>query len=307
MRSTLAALCLLAIACGTETTTPPDVPVFIISIDTLRADRLPVYGYDKGQTPHIDALRSDSILYRWAFSNTPQTLPSHASIFTGTLPPVHAVRDNIGYYLTEKHPTLATLLGQKGYQTGAAVSTYVLRRATGIQQGFDFYDDRVGGSPERVTAAERDGEQTRLTLTGWLEETRGRRLFGFLHLYEPHAPYAAPGGFRRVADDYDNEIAYADEVVGKFLETLRDRDLYDGALIILLSDHGEGLGDHGEDEHGLFVYRESIHVPLLIKLPGRARAGETMARPVGLEQVAAAVLSVVDGTDSKGTLLDPAA
>ena len=295
-------------ACGADEAARPavsgDVPVFIISIDTLRADRLPAYGYEKGATPNIDALRRESILYKWAFSNCPQTLPAHASILTGTLPPVHGVRDNIGYHLTTKTPTLATLLRERGYATGAAISSYVLRRTTGIGEGFEFYDDRVGGSPARPTAGERDGEETRVAYTSWLEKQKGRRVFGLLHLYEPHAPYDAPRNFRRLADDYDNEIAYADDVIGRFLQTLRNRDLYDAALIILLSDHGEGLGDHGEDEHGLFVYRESIHVPLLVKLPRGERGGESVTPPVGLDQIAGLVLKVAGAREEDSALLN---
>ena len=296
----------MALACGSEHAERErrDVPVFIISIDTLRADRLPAYGYEKGSTPAIDAFRRDAILYRWAFSHCPQTLPSHASIFTGTLPPAHGVRDNVGYQLSAKIPTLATRLRQAGYSTGAAVSTYVLRRATGIHEGFDFYDDRVRSSGARPTAAERDGEESRTALTSWMETITERRVFAFLHLYEPHAPYEAPRQFRRLPDDYDNEVSYADAVVGRFMSTLKERELYDDALIIVLSDHGEGLGEHGEDEHGLFVYRESIQVPLLIKLPGNDRAGETVTPPVGLDQVFATVLNVVGAGDGRSDLLD---
>lgn len=307
MRTLVVFSCILFLACGGERSERDrrGIPVFVISIDTLRADRLPAYGYQRGSTPSIDTFRRDAILYRWAFSHCPQTLPSHASLFTGTLPPVHGVRDNIGYQLSGKVPTLATRLRDLGYATGGAVSTYVLRRATGIQEGFDFYDDRVRSSGgARPTAAERDGEESRIVLTSWMESISDQPIFGFLHLYEPHAPYEAPRGFRKVADDYDNEVAYADAVVGRFLETLRQRGLYDDAFIILLSDHGEGLGDHGEDEHGLFVYRESIHVPLLIKLPKNERAGETVTPPVGLNAVFRTVLNVVGAGDGKSDLLD---
>ena len=308
-KTPIVAVCLITILAGCaapETASSPTVPVFIISIDTLRADRLPVYGHAAGSTPNIDRLRGESILYRWAFSNCPQTLPSHASIFTGTLPPVHGVRDNIGYQLGTV-PTIASRLRDQGYATGAAVSSYVMRAATGIGHGFTFYEDGVGGTGSRLTRAERDGEETREALTSWIEATPGDRIFGFLHLYEPHAPYAAPREFRRVEDDYDNEVAYADEVVGRFLDTLRNRGLYDKSLIILLSDHGEGLGDHGEDEHGLFVYRESIHVPLLVKLPGGQRRGETISRPVSLHGVAEAVMAVVADPRAQPPLLNASA
>ncbi|HEU4523306.1 MAG TPA: sulfatase-like hydrolase/transferase [Thermoanaerobaculia bacterium] len=297
----LSALLLLACA-EAERSSRPDVPVFIVSIDTLRADRLPVYGYGDGSTPHIDAFRRDAILFQRAFSNSPQTLPSHASLMTGTIPPVHGVRDNIGYRLPPTLPTIATRLRETGYATGAAVSTYMLRRSTGVHEGFDFYDDRLGMTLSNPTSAERDGEDTRVALTSWLDSRRERRLFGFLHINEPHAPYAAPRQFRRTADPYDNEIAYADDVFGRFVKTLREKKLYDDALIILLSDHGEGLGDHGEDEHGLFVYRESLQVPLLVKMPGGERAGETITEPVGIHQVAALVLAVITSTGVDETI-----
>jgi arylsulfatase A-like enzyme len=282
----------------------PGVPVILISIDTLRSDRLPAYGYAKGSTPHIDRFRRDAILYQHAFSNCPQTLPAHTSLLTGTLPPAHGVRDNIGYQVGREPATLAARLRERGYRTGAAVSSYVLRRATGIDAGFEFFDDTLDAAAA-PTDAERDGEKTRAALEQWLAAVSSRKVFALLHLYEPHAPYEAPNGFRRLADPYDNEIAYADEVVGRFLQTLRDRGLYDPALIILLSDHGEGLGDHGEDEHGVFVYRESLQVPLLVKLPDGARAGQTVERAAGLDEVFPTVLRVATGAAEASDLLSP--
>lgn len=298
---------LLSACAARETPQRRDVSIFIVSIDTVRSDRLPAYGYARGSTPNIDAFRRDAILFQHAFSNSPQTLPSHASLMSGSIPPVHGVRENVGYRLSARVPTIAKELRQAGYATGGAVSSYVLRRATGIGEGFDFYEDRLGATTSSPTAAERDGEETRIAFNSWLESAGSGRLFGFLHLNEPHAPYAAPRGFQRVADAYDNEIAYSDDVFGRFIKTLRDRHLYDGALIILLSDHGEGLGDHGEDEHGLFVYRTSIQVPLLIKLPSGERGGETMAREVGLHQIADLVRVAAGLKEGPAPLVDPKA
>lgn len=298
----------LSAACAkreVKTNTAQDMPVFIISIDTLRSDHLPAYGH-YGSTPAIDAFRKDAVLFTRAFSQCPQTLPSHAAIMTGLLPPHNGVRDNLGYALSAANPTIASVLRQHGYATGAAVSSYVLRRATGIEQGFDFFDDQVDYSTaESPALAERNGDRTRIVLEKWLESTRGKRVFGFLHLYEPHAPYTPPPPFDRMANSYDGEIAYADSIVGRFLQTLKSRGLYDDALIVLLSDHGEGLGDHGEDEHGIFVYRESIQVPLMIKLAHERSHGETVRNPVALIDVAPTVLSAlglraatpVDGRD----------
>ncbi|HVT43599.1 MAG TPA: sulfatase-like hydrolase/transferase [Thermoanaerobaculia bacterium] len=299
-RALLAALgvLLLTAACSDREAPASDVPVFIISIDTLRADRLPAYGYTQGSTPAIDRLRADSILYEQAYSHVPLTLPSHASLFTGLLPPDHGVRDNIGYLLSGEVSTLPGMLRSRGYVTGAAVSTWVLRRETGIASGFDFYDDETDPARQMGRRAEeRDGERSRLAFAEWLGRQTTRRLFGFLHLFEPHAPYEPPPPFDAAAHRYDGEVSYADSIVGRFLDDLRGRGLYDPALIILLSDHGEGLGDHGEDEHGVFLYRESIQVPLLIKLPRNERAGETVRHPVGLIDIVPTVLAVTAAGD----------
>ncbi|HUF18512.1 MAG TPA: sulfatase-like hydrolase/transferase, partial [Thermoanaerobaculia bacterium] len=274
--------------------------------DTLRSDRLPAYGYENGSTPAIDAFRRDAILFEHAFAQCPLTLPSHASLFTGELPYVHGVRNNLGYPLEPSHPSLASILKESGYQTGAAVSTFVLRKETGIAAGFDFYDDFMTHSPlESATSWQRDGDLSRQALTRWIESAgAGRKIFGFLHLYEPHSPYTPPAPYSNAADPYDGEISYSDAIVGRFLDDLKARGLYDSALIMILSDHGEGLGEHGEKEHGIFVYRESIQVPLLVKLPAQARAGESVARTVSLTDVFDTVLETTGSTrDRKGISL----
>jgi choline-sulfatase len=294
----------LLFACSKETPrTQVDVPVFIVSIDTLRADRLPAYGYAKGSTPALDAFRRDAILYTQAYSHVPLTLPSHTSIFTGELPYVHGVRNNLGYTLKAAQPTMASRLKAKGYETGAAVSSFVLRKETGIAAGFDFFDDYMTHSPQQsATSWQRDGDLSRQSLENWLASKAGAKVFGFLHLYEPHSPYAPPAPFAGAADRYDGEISYADAIVGRFFDDLKKRGLYDSALIIVLSDHGEGLGDHGEQEHGIFVYREDIHVPLLVKLPAQQRKGETVERVVGLTDVLPTVLDVA-GEPSPASLV----
>lgn len=284
--------------------TPSDVPVFIISIDTLRADRLPMYGYASGSTPALAAFRSDAILFNEAYAQVPLTLPSHASIFTGRQPYEHGVRNNLGYTLDASHATLASALRAKGYATGAAVSSFVLRKETGIAAGFDFFDDYMTHSPlESATSWQRDGDVTRTALEEWLGRTQSARVFGFLHLYEPHSPYSAPAEFSTVKDPYDAEIACADAIVGRFINGLKAAGLYDPALIIILSDHGEGLGDHGEKEHGIFLYREVIRVPLIVKLPQQQRRGETISRPVALTDVFPTVMQVTSGAAGVGSLL----
>lgn len=296
---TLAALSLIACSRTHETSRTVDAvdaPVIIISVDTLRADHLPVYGYDKGQTPAIDALRRDSILFGNAYSHCPMTLPSHVSILTGRLPFEHGVRNNLGYALDPKVPTLPAALKAKGYATGAAVSAYVLRGSTGLGPAFDWYDDETATrSNASVGELSRPGNVTVERSIHWIDSQAERPFFFLLHLFEPHAPYDPPEPFRsESASAYDGEIATADSFVGVFIEHLKQRGIYDRALIIFLSDHGEGLGDHGEDEHGIFLYREAIHVPLLIKLPKQVRAGERIDAPVQLADIFPTVTSLTN-------------
>ena len=277
---TLLAAPFLSVGCARGSRAAPGVSVVIISVDTLRADHLPAYGYRQVQTPAIDALARDSVRFENAYCQVPLTLPSHAVILTGLLPYQNGVRDNIGFRLAEKTPTLASLWKAAGYTTGAAVSSLALRADRGLASGFDFYDDRfLPESPD-----ERPGPETVEKLTTWMGTVSGRPVFGFLHLYEPHAPYTPPEPFRTryAARPYDGEIAAADAAVGRFLDDWKRRGLYDDSIVVFLSDHGEGLGDHGEQEHGVFLYREAIRVPLLLKLPRRESAGRLVTRPVGL-------------------------
>jgi choline-sulfatase len=258
--------------------------VVLISIDTLRADHLPAYGYAGVQTPHLDRFRKDAILFGNAYSHVPLTLPAHVSILTGLLPFEHGVRDNLGYpFDARAHPTLQSLLKGKGYTTGAAVSAYVLRGSTGIGEGFDFYDDKIVAplGTDALGRVQRPGRETAAIATRWLEGVKDKPFFLFFHIYEPHAPYEPPEPFKsRYALPYDGEIAAADEIVGGVLDDLRRTGLYDRAIVVVLSDHGEGLGEHGEDEHGILLYRWALHVPLLLKLPASARAGDRVTAPV---------------------------
>lgn len=294
----LAAFFLLAaaVSCRGRGLLAPGAPVVLISIDTLRADHLPAYGYKGVETPNLDALRKDSVLFENAYSHVPLTLPSHVSIFTGLLPPQNGVRDNLGYALAGSTPTLASTLKAGGYATGGAVSSIVLAHATGVSNGFDFWEDDVEPTKvnQTLSRVQRGGDQTEALLADWIAAHDKGRFFAFLHLYEPHTPYEPPEPYRsRYASlPYDGEIARADEIVGRLVALLRERGLYEKALVVFLSDHGEGLNDHGEDEHGVLLYREEIHVPLFVKFPGSARAGETVRAPVALTDVFPTVAEV---------------
>ena len=278
---------LILVGCRRSPSAPPSV--VLISIDTLRADHLSAYGYRGVETPALDSLRRDSMLFENAYCQVPLTLPSHATILTGLLPFQHGVRDNIGFRLSPEHATLASMLAPRGYACGAAVSSFALRHDRGLSAGFDFYDDSFG----RGSLDERPGEQTEMRLERWIESVSGRPFFAFLHLYEPHAPYSPPEPFRSryATSPYDGEIAAADAAVGRLLEFLKRRRLYDRAVVVFLSDHGEGLDDHGEAEHGVFLYREAIRVPFFFKMPGARTSPSTFPSPVGLVDVVPTVLA----------------
>jgi len=259
----------------------PAGPIILISIDTLRADHLAVYGYTKGRTPNIDALAKDALVFERGYAHAPQTLPSHTSILTGELPFEHGVRDNIGFTLKPDTPTLASLFKKRGYGAGGFVSAYVLRPETGIGKGFDVYnaDLPAGGLDRPIAQVTRPAVDTARAALAWLGSHVDPKLFMFVHFYEPHMPYEKYDRFSDLAP-YDAEIAAADESVGTIIAELKRRGWYDSATIALVADHGEGLGDHGEEEHGLFLYEPTIHVPFIIKAPGGRNAGTRIAAPV---------------------------
>ncbi|HYN19335.1 MAG TPA: sulfatase-like hydrolase/transferase [Thermoanaerobaculia bacterium] len=276
-------------------------PIILISIDTLRADHLPAYGYRGVETPAIDRLREDGILFEKAYSPTPLTFPAHSSLLTGVLPGVHGIRDNVGYRLDPQKiekgelPFLPQLLKAQGYATGGAVSAYVLQGKAGLKTGFDFYEDSVEFRTNiGLGGMQRPGTETLRLSLEWVRSVRDRPFFFFFHIYEPHTPYTPPEPYAsRYASKYDGEIAAADHIVGELLKALKDFDVYDKAIIVLLSDHGEGLGDHGEEEHGVLLYEEAIRVPLLLKLPGSQLSGSTVSKPAQLTDVAPTVLSLL--------------
>lgn len=277
-------------------TVPTGTPIVVVSIDTLRADRLPAYGYRAVDTPAIDALRRDAILFERAYSNIPLTLPSHASLLSGMLPGSHGVRDNMGYTVDPaKVPMLQGLLRERSYATGAFVSAYVLRGTTGISAGFDVYEDSIEYFPATgVGSLQRSGEETARLAVDWLGTVSQKPFFLFVHFFEPHTPYEPPEPYRsRYGSPYDGEIAAADAATGLLLDGLRRLGVYDRAVVVLLSDHGEGLGEHGEQEHGIFLYRTTLQVPLMIKLPGAARGGTSVAEPVQLLDVAPTLLALL--------------
>jgi len=274
----------------------PAAPLVVVSIDTLRADRLPAYGYRGVATPAIDRLAADGVVFDAAYAHYPLTLPSHVSLLTGLLPPAHGVRDNAGYpFRAAEHPYLPELLRRSGYAAGGFVSSFVLRGDTGLADGFDVYEGDIARAPgASLDSGQRPGAQTAELALRWLRAHADRPFLLFLHLYEPHAPYTPPEPFASRYPDapYDGEIAAADAVVATLLAELDRLALYDRALVVLVADHGEGLGDHGESQHGVFLYRSTVQVPLVVKLPRGARAGTREPRPVGLVDVTPTLLEL---------------
>jgi len=309
-RAQLIALLLVAAACSRRESTSatfPKASVILISIDTLRADHLPLYGYKDVETPNIDALAKEGIVFDTVWSQCPLTLPSHISMLTGLLPTTHGVRNNLGFrYDASKFPALSQILQRNGYTTGGIVSSYVLRGEKGLRAAFDFYDDNVSLLPgTALTEYQRPGGMSADIAGKWVASVGKRPFFCFLHLYEPHTPYTPPEPFRsRFRNPYDGEIATADSIVGTFVARLKELGVYDDAIVILTSDHGEGLSEHGEEQHGILLYTEAIHVPLIVKLPHAMRGNTRISGNAALVDVVPTVIALLgmapsrtDGTD----------
>ncbi|HSR67718.1 MAG TPA: sulfatase-like hydrolase/transferase [Acidobacteriota bacterium] len=252
-------------------------PVILITIDTLRSDRTSPYGYQGAETPVMEALAKDGAVFEKALVHTPITLPSHATILTGTYPHFHGLQDVVGR-LREDIPTLAEWFAERGYATAAFVGASVLSSDWGLDRGFQHYDDDIAqdASASRVDfdRMERPASTVVERALAWMDAHRQEPFFLWVHLYDPHDPYQPPEPYRTrfAANPYDGEIAYVDAQTGRLLERLKDHQLYDPSLIIFTADHGESLGEHGERYHAFFIYESVLRVPLIIKAP-QGRAG----------------------------------
>jgi arylsulfatase A-like enzyme len=272
--------------------------VVLVTLDTVRTDRMGFLGSSRGLTSHLDALARESVVFEQAYAQAPLTTVSHATILSGTHPPFHGVRD-FGMAPSPGAPWLPALLGGSGYRTAAFVGSIVLDPkgpiAPGFDRGFATYDagfrSRKDGADPYATK-ERRGDEVVSRALAWLDRRPAGRFFLWVHLYDPHDPYDPPAPFaaRHAGAPYDGEIAAADAAVGRLAAGLRERRLLDGALIVVLGDHGESLGEHGEDTHGVFLYDATIHVPLVVRLPGGEGGGRRVKGRVGLVDVAPTVL-----------------
>ena len=267
-------LVLLAAGCAPQ---PPPAPpvarhVVLVTIDTLRADRLGCYGSDVA-TPHLDRIAAQGALAREASAHVPLTRPSHASLFTGLLPSQHGIRDNISPAVLPDTPLLAEAFKKGGFATAGFVSSIVLESQSGLDRGFDVYSDEFPGArgdAQFLNTVQKRGEQTLAEASAWLESHRDGRLFAWVHLYEPHDPYEPPEPYatRYAGRLYDGEVAWSDELVGRLDATLERLGLARDTLLVVTSDHGEGLDEHGEALHGFFAYQTTLRVPLLVRGPG---------------------------------------
>ena len=297
---------------GREVRHDPGLSVLLVSIDTLRADALGCYGRADAGTPWIDRLAAGGVRFETARAHNVVTLPSHSNLLTGRLPTSHGVRDNAGFRLPADVPTLATMLRDRGYRTGAFVSAFVLDSRFGLDRGFEAYDDRLGGAETGGSLAvpERSGARTVNAARIWIDSMAGERWFAFVHLYEPHFPYAPPAPLRArfAASPYQGEVAAADAALEPLL-----RPILEGkkgrVLVVLTSDHGESLGEHGEATHGLFAYEATLRVPLLVHAPGilAPRVASGPARHVDVLPTVLGALGVPPPPGLEGRSLLPAA
>ncbi len=244
--------------------------VVLISIDTCRADYLSCYGYKQKTTPNIDAIAQEGVLFENTISPIAMTLPAHSSMMTGTIPPYHGIHDNDGYILAKSNVTLAEILKEKGFTTGATIGAFVLDSQFGIAQGFDSYYDNFDEDINTSGIAERRGAEVSKYTMQWLEENSKDPFFLFVHYFDPHSRYVPPEPFASAytSNPYAGEIAYVDSCIGQVIDKLKKLGLYESTLLIITSDHGESLGEHGEQSHGYFVYQSTVKVPLIIKVPG---------------------------------------
>src|SRR5260221_6308369 len=266
-----AACAFVALALGAACTRAPAPPappavassVLIVTIDTLRADRVGVYGATNVETPNIDRLAAEGVWAPQADVHVPLTRPSHVSLFTGRYPAEHGVRDNISPPLGADVPLLAERFQRAGFATGAFIASAVLDRQSGLARGFDLYSDRFEPGADR-----KRGDVVAAEAIGWLQGKQ--KFFVWVHLYDAHAPYVPPGAYaaRYAGRPYDGTVAWSDEIVGRLIGALRNAGTLERTLVIVTSDHGEALGEHGEDVHGYFVYEATLRVPLVFRGPG---------------------------------------
>jgi len=273
----------------------PSFNILLITLDTTRADHLGCYGYQPAKTPHLDGLAREGIRFARVYCPAPLTLPSHASIMTGLYPLTHGVRNN-GHDLPSGIRTLSEILKGRGYLTAAFVSSFSVDSRFGIDRGFDVYDDTFrSDSPFKTQNAERRAEETFAGFSRWLENNGKDRFFGWVHYYDPHLPYDPPSPYKEEFEGhpYDGEIAYMDQFVGAVLERLKEKGILERTIVVVAGDHGEGLGDKVETGHGIFLYEETLRVPLILYNPAVFPRARVIESEVRLIDVAPTILETI--------------
>jgi arylsulfatase A-like enzyme/Tfp pilus assembly protein PilF len=298
---------------GPSNPEPRNANVLLITLDTTRADHLSCYRPGFAKTPNLDGLAARGVRFEHATAQVPLTVPSHACIMTGSYPEVNGVRGMAGFVLSDAHPTIASATRAAGYATAAFVGSSVLSRRFGFSTGFETYDDYMG---RNVVEANQTGvllERRASVVTDraidWLKANGNKKFFLWCHYYDPHAPYEPPEPYKNLyaKDLYSGEIAYTDSQLGRLFDYLRAQDLQDRTLIVVIADHGESLGEHGEDTHGVFLYDSTVHVPLMIAGPG-IPAGKTIAqqvRSIDIMPTILAFLNLSPGKEAQGVDLLP--
>lgn len=301
MITTFSAL-LISLTTATGETTPAPPNVLLITLDTCRADRIGCYGFPLARTPAVDTLAAEGVRITNATTTAPVTLPAHASIMTGLLPPAHGVRDNGAYALHDEYVTLAETLKARGYDTAAFISAMVLNRRYNLAQGFDHYDDDLWAEdePSVFMIRDRPAPATASRAVQWLDdrshEEEKQPFFLWAHFFDPHQPYEPRYRNRHLLPTpYDAEIAQADEGVGMLLDRLRANRDMDNTVIVLTADHGESLGEHGEKTHAIFIYDATIRVPLIIRYPPLFPSGRTYDGPVRVIDIMPTILAATGG------------
>jgi arylsulfatase A-like enzyme len=285
---------------------PRPTGLVIVTLNTTRADRLPAYGFGGVATPAIDGLASRGAVFDEAITVAPLTLPAHTSLFTGLYPPHHGVRDDTDRALDPAHATLASVLHDRGFHTAAFVGAIVLSADRGLSRGFDVYDD--GRAPGTPPPRQRAGREVVDRARAWIDGLDDQPFFLWVHLNDVHAPQELPLEFRRAySDRYEGGIAYVDVQIGRLLDALGRRDLLSNTVIVVAGDHGESLGEHGEEEHGIFLYESTLHVPLIICAPRvAARRVEGVTSLVDIFPTVLHLLGVAEPAAADGVSLGPA-
>ena len=297
---------------------PESLNLVFVTLDTLRADRLGCYGFAGIETPNIDGLAREGILFEHVTSAVPLTFPAHSSIFTGLLPPHHGVRDNGGFFLEDDKTTLAERLKGAGYTTGGFIGAWVLESRWGLAQGFDKYSDKFDLSQYKVLSlgtVQKKGDEVMNDALAWLDGVKDRKFFAWVHLYDPHSPYEPPEPYlsRYPDQPYLGEVAYTDHVVGRLLDYLRGAGLMERTLVVLTADHGESIGEHSESTHAYFIYDATTAVPLIIRTPwgyrgrNRTQVASVDLFPTVLDLLGLAPQDGIDGHSLVRAVMDPAA